>query len=93
LETLLNDLFKQIARFQALCHEVCPKSLIGLLGISVKGDESIFEVWKVLVDAQKLLELVALLHYRYQGQLLEVGLQGFASIFYQRGPLYLRNRV
>jgi hypothetical protein len=93
LETLLNDLLKQSPRFQALCHQACPESLIGLLRISVKGDESIFKLRKVLVDAQKLLELVALFDFRYQGQLLEVGLQGFASIFYQGGPLYLRYRV
>jgi hypothetical protein len=70
LETLLNDLLKQSPGFQALCNQACSESLIGLLRISVKWNERIFKLWKVLIDAQKLLELVALLNYRYQGQLL-----------------------
>jgi hypothetical protein len=83
MKTLFNDLLKHSHRFQSLYHHACPESLIGLLSICVKWDESIFKLWKVLIDAQKLLELMALLNYRYEGQLLEVRLQGFASIFYQ----------
>ena len=83
MKTLFNDLLKHSHRFQALYHHASPECLVCLLSICVKWDESIFKLWKVLIDAQELLELVALLNYRYEGQLLEVRLQGFASVFYQ----------
>ena len=92
LETLFNNFFKNRPRFKPLCDHACSDRL-SLLRIRVKRYESIFKLRKVLIYAEKLLELVALFNNRYEGKLLEVRLQSLASIFYQGWSLYLRNRV